>query len=65
MNIRWQFNLVNQSFLSDWQIYIGERYCILHALGNKKENLAVFIWQIFVIRQTTIINSKPNFHLIQ
>jgi len=22
--------------------YIGERYCILHVLGNKKENLAVF-----------------------
>jgi len=22
--------------------YIGERYCILHALGNKEENLVVF-----------------------
>jgi len=22
--------------------YIGEHYCILHVLGNKKENLAVF-----------------------
>jgi len=22
--------------------YVGECYCILHALGNKKENLAVF-----------------------
>jgi len=22
--------------------YIGEHYCILHALGNKKDNLAVF-----------------------
>jgi len=22
--------------------YIGERYCILHALGNKKDNLAEF-----------------------
>jgi len=22
--------------------YIGEHYCILHALGNKNENLAVF-----------------------
>jgi len=22
--------------------YIGEYYCILHALGNKKENLVVF-----------------------
>jgi len=37
MNIWQQFNLVNQSFLSDWWIlYWG----ILHALGNKK--LAVF-----------------------
>jgi len=23
------------------RFYIGERYCILHALGNTKENLAV------------------------
>jgi len=22
--------------------YIGERYCILHALGNKRDNLAEF-----------------------
>jgi len=22
--------------------YIGKRYCILHALSNKKENLAIF-----------------------
>jgi len=22
--------------------YIGERYCILHSLGNKKDNLAEF-----------------------
>jgi len=29
MNIWQQFNLANQSFLSDW------RYCILHALGKK------------------------------
>jgi len=42
MNIWWQFNLVNQSFLRVWQIYIGERYCILHALHNKEEILVVF-----------------------
>jgi len=43
MNIWRQFNLANQSFLSDYGgFYIGEWYCILHALDNKKENLAVF-----------------------
>jgi len=31
MNIWRQFNLANQSFLSDWRIYIGD------ALDNKKE----------------------------
>jgi len=36
-----------------------------HELTNKKENLAVFNWQIFVIRQTTKVNSMPNFHLIR
>ena len=37
-NLIWWINLF-------WVIggfYIGECYCILHALGNKKENLAVF-----------------------
>jgi len=24
------------------RFYIGERYCILHSLGNKKDNLAEF-----------------------
>jgi len=43
MNIWLQFNLANHCFLSDWRIYIGERYYILYALGNKKEfNLADF-----------------------
>jgi len=28
-NLIWQINLIGG-------LYIGERYCILHALGNKK-----------------------------
>ena len=42
MNIWQQFNLVNQSFLSNWRILYCECNCILHALDNKKENLAAF-----------------------
>jgi len=42
MNIwRW-FNLANQSFWVIGGFYVGKCYCILHALGNKKENLVVF-----------------------
>jgi len=41
MNIWWQFNLVNQSFLSDWQILYWQMLLYLHALGNKKENLVL------------------------
>jgi len=42
MNIWWQFNLANQSFLSDWQILYWRTLLYLHALGNKKDNLAEF-----------------------
>jgi len=42
MNIWWQFNLVNQSFLSDWQILYQQTLLYLHALGNKIENLVAF-----------------------
>jgi len=38
MNIWQQFNLANQSFLSDWRILYWQ---MLHVLGNKKENLVV------------------------
>jgi len=64
MNI-WQFNLANQSFLSDCEFYIGECCCILHALGNKMEKLVVLNLAHFVNRQTAKINSMTNFHLIQ
>jgi len=42
MNIWWQFNLANQSFMSDWRILYWRMLLYLHALGNKKENLAEF-----------------------
>jgi len=57
MNIWRQFNLENQSFLSDWQILYWQT-------GSKKRIQWYLIWQIFVIRQTTKINSMPNFHLM-
>jgi len=37
-NLIWRINL----FRMIGGFYIGERYCTLHALGNKIENLAVF-----------------------
>jgi len=42
MNIWQQFNLANQSFLSDWRILYWRTLLYLHSLGNKKENLAEF-----------------------
>jgi len=42
MNIWRQFNLANQSFLSDWRILYWRMLLYLHALGNKKENLTEF-----------------------
>jgi len=42
MNIWQQFNLANQSFLSDWWILCWRMLLYLHALGNKKENLVIF-----------------------
>jgi len=43
MKIWRKFNLVNQSFLSEWWIlYWRMLLYILHALGNKKENLVEF-----------------------
>jgi len=42
MNIWRQFNLANQSFLSDWQILYWRTLLYLHSLGSKKENLAEF-----------------------
>jgi len=59
-NLIWRIN----NFLVIGGFYIGKHYCILHALGIKKRIQRYLIWQIFVIRQTTKINSTPNFHLI-
>jgi len=36
MNIWRQFNLTNQSFLSDWRILYWRMLLYLHSLGNKK-----------------------------
>jgi len=60
-NIRRQFNLVNQSFLSDWQILYWRMLLYFTCIGK---NLAVFNLVDFLIRQTAKINSTPNFHLI-
>ena len=42
--IRWIFgsNLILWINFLSGRFYTGECYCILHALGNEKENLAVF-----------------------
>jgi len=57
--------LANQSFLSDWQIYIGGCYCILHVLGNKKGNLVEFNLADFCNSPSRQNNSTPNFHLMR
>jgi len=43
--------------------YIGKRYCILHELGNKKENLVEFNLVDFHNSPNRQKNSMPNFHL--
>jgi len=43
MNIWQQFNLANQSFLSDWRIlYWQTLLYFIHALDNKKDNFMEF-----------------------
>jgi len=65
MNIWRQFNLANESFLSDWWILYWQTLLYLIHWVIKKRTWQNLIWRIFVIRQTTKINSTLNFHLIQ